>query len=539
MSAPAEVERPEHAPLAAVSDPALVAAIAATLFVLSAWPLLLVAVPPLQDLPNHLAAAHIVANPGRFPAFTFNGLFKSNSLLPLWLYLTGGEGGPRLYGAARVFTALVLALNAVAWPVFVLRFAGRRVLLTATLFFWPLVHGFFLSMGMMNFTAGVALSLILLVLVDRQRERPSAGRAAAAGAVAALVWYAHAFPLAVVAGLVGLHALTRATWGQRVRAAVVLFAPLAPAAVLAAVAAQHHLAKVEGATSWAWSFSYLNPLEIVAHLWTDVSGAFTLLGAVTLAPALLLPLFVLWARRASPARMAAIPFLTWPALGLLAAAYAALPAMLSNWGYFHCRLVPFLWAGLLVRVPARVPRPVAVALAACALAFSAATGADYLRLDRDRAAFTAGLSAVPRGATLLPLMFQQRKTSWYTASLSHAWAFYTVERDASAPLVFAVERSYPITYRQFPPRALIPPSLDRFAELYGTPAAVCKRLRPAAIDAACQTLWRDLWAAFWAEAEPRFSHVVTWAMPPEARAMIPPRYHAVLVQGELEVFARD
>lgn len=545
MSAPAETPGRFETRLASLPAPGLVASIAAALFVLSAWPLLLVTVPPLQDLPNHLAAAHIVANPGRFPAFVFNGLFKSNSLLPLWLYLTAGEGGPRLYGAARAFTAMVLGLNAVALPVFVLRFAGRRALLVATLFFWPLVHGFFLSMGMLNFTAAFALSLILLVLVDRQRERPTAGRAAGVAVVAAAVWYAHAFPLAVVAGLVGLHVLTRASWRQRVTAAVALFAPLAPAAVLAAVAAQHHLVKVQGATSWAWSFSYLNPLEIVAHLWTDVSGAFTRLGATTLAPALLLPVFVWRRRRASQATQVdevarVISFLTWPALALLAAIYVALPTMLSNWGYFHCRLVPFLWAGLLVRVPARVPRPAAVGLVFCALAFSAATGVDYLRLDRDRTAFTAAMPEVPRGATLLPLMFQQRKTSSYTASLSHAWGFYTVEKDTSAPLVFAVERSYPITYREFPPRALIPPSLDRFAELYGTPAAACKRLRPAALDdAVCHAVWRDLWAAFWAEAAPRFTHIVTWAMPPESRAAIPPVYHRVFSQGDLELLARE
>ena len=47
----------------------------------------------------------------------------------------------------------------------------------------------------------------------------------------------------------------------------------------------------------------------------------------------------------------------------------------------------------------KMPPLFAVALAVCAVAFSAVTGVDYVRLDRDRAQFTAALDAVPRHAT--------------------------------------------------------------------------------------------------------------------------------------------
>jgi len=146
---------------------------------------------------------------------------------------------------------------------------------------------------------------------------------------------------------------------------------------------------------------------------------------------------------------------------------------------------------------------------------------------------------VPERATLLPLLFKHRKTSDFNASLTHAWGYYTVAKSTSAPLVFAVERSYPITYREFPPRALIPPALDRFAEKFGTPAQVCKLLRQFPIDAACTAAWRDVWSAFWQQAEPRFSHVLTWAIPPEARPIIPARYHRVFAAGDLEIYARQ
>ncbi len=570
--------------LAGLSDARLTLLVALLLFALAAWPLVLVDLPPLQDLPNHVATAHIVAHPELYPEYVFNGFFKSNSLLTLWLYMVGSHG---LFGAARVFTAIVLATSALALPLFVLRFAGRRRMLVATLFVWPLVHGFFVSMGMLNFALAFALSLILLTVIDRQRERPTPMRGLGIAALSLGLWYAHPFPLAVVIGLVALHAATRSTWHARITASLALLSPLAPAGILFLGAAYQHLVKAEHASAVAAAaFSYLNPWEIVGHFWLDASGALTWWGSMTIVPALLLPWFV-WKHRVdraglgpaesiaggggnpprvpeservdraglgpaesiaggggNPPRVPASerearPFFSLPAMAVLAGAYVALPVMLSNWWYLNCRLVPFLWAGLALRAPSTLPRPVAVVLAACALSFSAVMGIDYVRLDHDRAAFTAGMDAVPARATLLPLLFEQSKTSDFTASLAHAWGYYTVVKDTSAPLVFAVERSYPISYRDFPPRALIPPALDRFAELQGTPAQVCKTLHQFPVDAACTAAWRELWNAFWRQAEPRFSHVLTWAIPPEARPMLPERYHRSFAAGELEIYVRE
>ena len=232
------------------------------------------------------------------------------------------------------------------------------------------------------------------------------------------------------------------------------------------------------------------------------------------------------------------PFFSIPALAVLAAAYVALPVTLSNWSYLHCRLVPFLWVGLALRLPSTLPRPIAVVLVACALSFSTVMGIDYARLDRDRAEFTAGMDAVPARATLLPLLFEKSKTSDFTASLTHTWGYYTVVKNTSAPLVYAMERSYPIIYRDFPPSAIIQPALDRFAELHATPAQVCKILRQFPVESACTAAWRELWNFFWQQAEPRFSHLLTWAIPPEARPMIPARYHRIFAAGDLEIYAR-
>lgn len=527
--------------LVGLSDTRLALAAALPLFALAAWPLLLVDLPPLQDLPNHVATVHLLAHPDLYPEYVSNGLAKSNSLLTAWLLVAGGE---HLFGAARLFVALVLLAGAVAWPAFLVRFAGRDRLASGTLFAWPLVHGFFVAMGMLNFAFAFALALLLLVALDHQRERASVPRGAGVAALSVVLWYAHPFPLAVVAALVGLHAATRSGWGERRRAGLVVLAPLAPALLLAVGAAGQHLGKGPDAPAVATAGSaWLSPRELIEHLWLDGSGALTWWGASTFVPAVLLP-YVLWRTRAGRggpqprAERSGPAFFPAAAVAALAIVYVGLPFMLSNWWYLNCRLVPFLWAGLLVRLPSRLPRPLAAVLAASALWFSAVLGVDYARLDRDRAELTAGLPAVPERATLLPLLFAKRKTADFTGNLTHAWAYYVVARNTSAPLVFAVERSYPIRYRVFPPAALIPPALDRMAEQLGTPDQVCAALERPTTDPACAAMWRQLWSSFWAQAEPRFDHVLTWAMPAAARSLIPERYRPVFSAGELAIFAR-
>ena len=145
---------------------------------------------------------------------------------------------------------------------------------------------------------------------------------------------------------------------------------------------------------------------------------------MTIVPALLLPCFA-WKQR-----HAARPLFSTAAMAVLAAAYVA-PARDDEQ-----LVLPQLPAGSVpvggpaaLRLPSQRCRGRSrLVLAVCALSFSAATGIDYVRLDRDRAEFTAGIDAVPERATLLPLLFKHSKTSDFTASLTHAWGYYTVAK---------------------------------------------------------------------------------------------------------------
>ncbi|HEX7604090.1 MAG TPA: hypothetical protein VF316_20875, partial [Polyangiaceae bacterium] len=168
--------------LRALSDVQLLASVGLVLFVLSAWPLLLVPIPPLQDLPNHLATAVILEHPAEYPEYVANGYLKTNATLFLWLHLLGPRVGLAL--AAKLFVALVLAVGAVAYPGTILAFRGRERLLSSSLLVWPMVHNWFVCMGMLDYALGVPLALLVLVALERHRASPSMGRGGAAAAIA-------------------------------------------------------------------------------------------------------------------------------------------------------------------------------------------------------------------------------------------------------------------------------------------------------------------------------------------------------------------
>jgi hypothetical protein len=507
------------------SDRALIATAAALLFVLNAWPLLLVDVPPFQDLPNHMATAHVVRHLDLYPLYTFNGFFRSNSLLNTWLVLAGDD---HLFGAARAFTALVIAANAIVLPWFVLRVAGRARVVPAMLLAWPLVHSFFVSMGFLNFAMAVPLSLVMIVWLGRQRDAPTWGQGVGISMLGLVTWYAHPFPLAIVGGLVGWYVVTRDTWSARRRAALALAAPLAPIILLVAITASYHLIKAAGAPTSSAQFQFSMPWELPVRFWLDVSGAFTRWGVWTIVPAIALPV-VAWRERRADRSL-----LSWQATRWLIVGYACTPIMWSDWWYLNSRIAPYVWIALVVRVPPALPRRLVAVLAASAVAFSIVLGVDYVRLDRDRQEFCAGISAVPAGVALLPLMFSHRRTSEQTASLTHAHAFYVIDKNVDSPMLFAGERSFVITYSSFPPKELILPAIHNFAVLNDTPEHDCE------LEVAeCEVRWRARWASFWRLAEPRFGYVLTWSMNPRVRQLMPTSYHVVFEQGDLAIFARS
>ena len=516
-----------------LTDAQLALLVGAVLFAISAWPLALTEVPPYQDLPNHFAAVTVIEHPASYPEFVSNGFFKTNAALFTWLCFVGRVVGVKVAG--KSFALLVLALNALVIPNLVLTLTGsRKKLVVASLFAWPMVHNWFVSMGMLDFALGVPLSLLVLMLLHKQLRAPSWKNAALITAVAACTWYAHVFTLMVVHLLVVVHIVVRPTWRERLAHARLLLLPLFPTTVLVLVSLFHHFGEPVGLmTGFVSNGRLLPPWELVYNLWAEWFYGFTWLSVSTLVPCIALGLMSLWRWKKD------VTFFSPLALIVLGVFFVFTPYIATNWFHVNSRFIPFIWMALLVRVPDRLPKRLAPVLAVCAVAYSIGMGVDFVRLDADRAQFTAGIDAVPQGARLLPLVFKRKLTSENTRSLQHTWGFYVMEKQTSAPLLFAHSRSFPVMYKEPPAPQFNHLVLEGFAPSMGTPEWMCATLSAGGVVVNdCEGAWRERWADFWRQAEPQYDHVLMWDATPQAMAEVPASYRVKFSRERLTIYER-
>ncbi len=516
-----------------LSDRQAALAASAVLFVLAAWPMALTEVPPFQDLPNHLAAVTVIEHPERYPEFAFNGFLKTNAALFAWLYFLGKVTGVKL--AAKLFALLVLAINALVLPRFVLTLTGsRKRMLVSTLFAWPMVHNWFVSMGMLDFALGVPLSLVMLLALEKQVRKPSAANGLLVVALGAITWYAHVFPLLVVHMLVGIDILVQGSWKERFARARAMLVPLAPITLLVVVSLAQHLSDTVGPMTGGVDYKKLLPAwELAYNMWAEWLWGFSNLQISTLVPCIGLALLGIWRRKEST------PFFSPWALLALAALYCFLPYIITNWFHVNSRIIPYIWVAFLVRVPTKLPKPAIAVLGVSAAAYTVGLGADYVRLDRDRREFIAGVEAVPQGARLLPLLFRHKSTGDNTRNLLHAWGYYVTERQTAAPLLFAHSRSFPVMYAVPPPVRFNHLVLEGFASSMATPEKMCGSMFDGnmVVDD-CNGVFRATWSQFYQDALPRYDHLLVWDATPEGRAAIPPEYRLTFEQGRLAIYAR-
>lgn len=512
------------------SDQHLAMLLSAALFVVGAWPLALTEVHPYQDLPNHLAAVTVIENPARYPEFVFNGFFKTNAALFAWLFVVGKVVGTKL--AARLFALMVLAANAVVLPRFVLALTGsRKRMLIASLFMWPMVHNWFVSMGMLDFALSVPLSLGQILAIDRQRRSPTLGNALLVTALGAATWYAHVFPLLVVHMLVFIEAARAPAWKERLASFKAMALPLLPVTALVMLSLVEHMRDNVGPmTAFVHHHKMVPPWELAYNLWAEWFWGFTKLSITSIVPCLLLAFYGFGRRSESPR------FFSTAAIVALVLLFCLAPYRITNWYHVNSRLIPFLWVALLLRVPDKLPKRVVAVLGVSAVLYSAGMGADFVRLERDREKITAGISSVPEGAKLLPLVFRHKGVSDNTRSLLHAWGFYVTDKYTSAPLLFAHSRSFPVMYSTPPPVRFNDLVLENFAATMITSANFCESTRVVTDD--CRGEYRARWAEFWRDAIPIYDHVLLWEPSDEALELVPNDYSIAFRQGGLVIMQR-
>lgn len=515
-------------------------ALTAVLFLLSAWPLALVQVLPYQDLPNHLASIHVLWHPQLYPEFVANGFFKTNAALFAWLYWAGQPLG--LHAAAKVFALGVLFANAYTYPRLVLELTGSaKKALVASFFLWPMVHNWWVSMGMLDYALGIPLSLWLLILAHRQWRAPKLGQGVAILLVSLACWYAHCFAL-LVAGLLILIEGTRMRADARVPVAQLLsrFArhialPLVPASALAAYSTLAQLTEPHGAmTGYAELRRMLPNWELVYHMWAEWCCGF---GWRTITSFAVVAGGVWGLTRIRHS----VAFFSGRAMLVLAVMYAFAPYSLTNWFHVSSRFIPYIWLGLLLRLPEQLPKWATRGMLVAAALYSVGLGVEYKKLDEDRREFVAAIDAVPQGARLLPMLFTRKNVSEHTQSLLHAWGYYVLAKSTSAPLLFAHSRAFPVMYRVPPPTRFNHLVLESLPVHMRTTRAFCERSRANSqlVRDDCVADYDATFREFWDDARPLFDHVLVWDPTETVLNEIPAYYAPVFHQGKLWLFARQ
>lgn len=519
-----------------LGDRRLALVIGLGLFAAVAWPLLLITLPPYQDLPGHLATVTILASPERYPELVATGFLHPGSFFFFWLLHVGKATGFVL--AAKLFVFGVLAANAFVLPRFVLHFTDRKRMLLATPLLVPMVHNWFVSTGMLPFAASLPVALLLLVALDQTIQSNDGARLAPSlrsGALALLGWYLHPFPILVVCVLVA--AATGADLARRdrplrdrldlARAAV---PPLLPAALLAVIVLVRHVLAVAPTmedpvfSSLQWAFY---------NLWSQWTYGFTELTAITVVPAIVLAVLAAIRYREGRGLLGPVP------LVVLALLYLLGPYVALDSDYVTPRLIPFLWACALVRLPRELPRHAVWALSLCSAVYLVGMPIDLFRLSRELQDFGAGTRIVPEGARLLPLNFSPRVTSKNTFSLGTAWGLYVLERHTSAVDAWGHVDSMPLVLREPVPPQLEPVTRLRFLRDTATPEAFCDVRRSKRIVVGnCEETWREEWSGFWKGVLPSFDYLLLWDPPALVATTIPPTFAETFVEGRLHILAR-
>jgi hypothetical protein len=479
-----------------LSDAQLCAIASAVLFVLSAWPAFLVRLPPLQDLPAHLATLTVLRHPDAYPDFVATGFFKTNSALFAALSLFSN-----LYWGGKVCVLAVLLVTALVIPRLVLDLGGRARVISGALAAIPLVHGWFVAMGMLDYALAAVLGLEWIRSCAMERKDPKRLRLVWLAVLGALVWWTHAFVVLVLGLLLAVDAVRRKSIDKKA------VATIAPAVVLSAIS---FFTEVGRARPTLGHGVVYRPLwETFYDLWAQHGWAFTRLEAGSLVSFAFLA-FCLIRWRKEPAEL-----LSPLAAAVLFVLHFVLPVEAHDWFAVNVRLLPFLYACALLRVPEKLPGWATGLLAAAGLSVSVGLGVDYVRLDRDYREIASGIDVVPNRAAMYPLMFDTKGSSENTWALVNGWAFYVIEKQTSAPLLFAHSPSFPLKYKNEPPAARNQLAIAGFAQ--------------QSHDAA-------EWRSFLADIEPAHDTLLVWGTPPAEFA--PAEHVEIFRNGRLRILRR-
>jgi hypothetical protein len=198
-------------------------ALFAALGLAALWPLLGAEHPPLQDLPQHLAAIHVLKT---YPAQGLGELFEIDLGRTQYISYYGAAWLlSHVLGVALANKVLLLAsLIALPWSLSaLLKALGRERRLS--LFAFPLLYNAHLILGFFNFVAALPLMFWGLTCAVTLRARPTLANELKLAALLVICFYTHVVPFGFLALGAGLVLLGNGPWASLARARV--FVPCA------------------------------------------------------------------------------------------------------------------------------------------------------------------------------------------------------------------------------------------------------------------------------------------------------------------------
>jgi hypothetical protein len=413
---------------------AMVSATYALVVAFALLPVLITDVPPLADLPNHLARAHIIdqlqssAELQKYYGVTWRLLsFQSTDfVLPVLAKLLGLAWAAKIYVGATML--LLLAGTA----------AVHRALF-GRVGVWPAVSALFrfnflLAWGFVAYLSAAGLALLLFAAWLGTRDKNFAIRAILFAVGAVVLLLCHLFGFACYAVMVGSTELGAAFRGgdalrPRLLRLIGAAATFLPALVLAAVSVD---TSVRTILQWGGladiARGFVSPTVMYLD-WADFLVTYA--GALTL--------WLLYRRKLLRfERRVLVPIATLFALALV------MPVSVSSvWGAnlrIPCLLAFLLVASSELRLTRRAEYIYAAALVLLVAARGIALTITWSGYERDIAEFRAADQQIERGARVLATSFpddyQQRRDP-AIFPLVHLAAFSVIDRDAFLPSLFS------------------------------------------------------------------------------------------------------
>lgn len=396
------------------------------LVILSALPLLWPTVPPLLDLPGHMARYAVQLDGDSAPLrdwYTFEWRLIGNLGIDLLIMPLAPILG--LENAVKAIVVTIPALT-VAGFLWVAREVHGRIPPTALLAV-PFAHNFPFLFGFVNYALSMALAFLAFALWLRlARLGRTPLRAAAMAPLSVLIWICHAFGW----GTLGVLAFSAELVRQFDRGHGLFVSGLKAGLHCLSLALPMVLMLLWRSEAGGVTGDWLNFDAKLDWLRMALRDRWEIFDQASLALCGLAIFWALVSRRIHFSRNLAASAL------FLSIVFIALPRIVFGSAYADMRLAPYLFAVALIaiRFPEGTGEKLVKGLAAACLAFvlvrTSATMASMIFYDRSFDRELAALDHVPRGARLVSFVGRQCREPWAMSRLLHVPGLAVVRRQA-------------------------------------------------------------------------------------------------------------